>query len=200
MRGTGTKPRAGVSLIELLVCISLMVTILALTGKTFHLLFRADKSVTQSFVTERAITRLSIQFRNDVHQAATGTIPVDSTSAGKELLLIDSGAGRVKYVVTKEGLARLVVDGETVTAREDYRLPDCEVRFASGGEADSTWRTLIIERPGSVITKNIVTVNPVRAITVQASLNRFRPPTSNSGPSAVSGGPNAIPPVKEELP
>ena len=66
------RKRSGVSLIELLASIAMLTTLLVLTGTTFHLLFRADKSVSQSFVTERSISRLAVQFRDDVHQSESG--------------------------------------------------------------------------------------------------------------------------------
>ena len=55
--------RRGVSLIEMVVVISMMTVVIGLVGMTFHLLLRSEKLVSQSFVTERTISRLAVQFR-----------------------------------------------------------------------------------------------------------------------------------------
>ena len=149
-------------------------TILVLAGTTFQLLFRADKSVAQSFVTERSISRLAIQFRDDVHRSESGTMNVDSTTKKNDLILSDGRQFHLRYTVTKEGLARLIVDGDTITAREDYRLHDCQVRFEAVHGTDSQLLTLIIDRPGTVLLKNAPSKSPTRALSIQAFLNQHR--------------------------
>ena len=102
--------------------------------------------------------------------------------------------------MTKEGLARLTVEGDTITAREDYHLPDCRIRFEDGTDTDSQLRTLIIERPGAVLTKNAQASHPTRSLPIQAYLNRFRPATPGDAATARASEPKASGETKEDLP
>lgn len=196
----GSRKRTGASLIELLACIAILTSILVLAGTSYHLLLRADKTVSQSFVTERTISQLAIQFRDDVHRSASGVINVDSATEKAELQLGDADQIRVKYLITGNGLVRLVIDGDAITAREDYRLPDCRIRFSAGDETDSPLRMLIIERPGAVLTKSVQAVNPRHALTIQASLDRFASPRAVGASTVAPDEANQDLKTKEDLP
>ena len=164
----------GFTLIEMVVAISMISVMLTLAGMTFHLILRAEKSVSQSFVTERSISRLAIQFRDDVHRAEAGTINNDSQSSRSELNLdIASGSG-IRYAVTTDGLARILVEDGTIVARDDFRLPECHVGFEAGNDADSKSRTLVIERPGAVIARKQYGSSPLRPLKIVAYLKQGR--------------------------
>ena len=173
------RKRTGFSLIELVAVISMMATVLALTATTFHLLLRSEKSVSQSFVTERAVSRLAVLFRDDVHQSESGVVTAKTDSTRCELALGDANGVRVRYVETKEGLARLIFDGDTMVARDDFRLTDCHVRITAGDDPGSFVRSLVIERPGAAIIKSAKAVAPLRKLEIQAYLNRLVPRSSD---------------------
>lgn len=180
--------RDGVAILELLAVISMLAVVMSITGMIFHLLMRSEKLVTQSFVTERAISRIAIQFRNDVHLSTLGTLSSRSNGTPDELALGDDGTTRVKYRVTREGLTRLQFDRDGVTVREDFRLPECQVRLTPGTETDPTLRTLVIARPGAAITRNPSAPRPLRALEIHARLGRYKSAISlNSSRPAEAG-------------
>jgi hypothetical protein len=176
--------RRGVSLIELIVVIGMLSSIFSLTGVTFHLLFRTGKGVAQSFVTERSLSRLAVQFRDDVHQAETGVITGGSDGTRIELSLGDASGVRVRYVVTSEGLARLLVEQGNIVARDDFRLPECRISLSVGQEPDAALRTLTIERHGASLTQQQSTHRPYRELAIEAYLNRQ--PRSVNGPATTA--------------
>ena len=112
---SGTHKRRGVSLIEMLVVISMMTIVIGLVGMTFHLLLRSERLVAQSFVTERTISRLAIQFRDDVHQSEIGALSSGSESDKPVLTLANSSGTQIRYQVIADGLARVLVSNDQVT-------------------------------------------------------------------------------------
>ncbi len=192
--------RRGVSLIELLIVISIMGTVFILSGVTFHLLLRSEKVVAQSFVTERSISRLAVQFREDVHRSKSGTVVASTTGTAFEMILADANRFCARYVITKDGLARLLVEQDLVTAREDFRLPDCRVEFGSGTEADPFVKTLVIARPSAAPSRNSEVPRPFRPLEIQAHLNRFS--RAIDGDAVVRGGDvdDSLPKTTEDRP
>ena len=164
--------RRGFTLIELVVVMSMMMVILSLAGMTFHLLLRTEKVVSQSFVTERAISRLSVQFRDDVHRSERGELTGDIGNEKRELTLGDASGIRIRYAVTADGIARLLVDRDAVVARDDFRLPECHVSIAAEDIANLSLRTLVIERPGAMIVQKQQAPPPLRPLRIEAHLNR----------------------------
>ncbi len=167
-----THNRRGVSLIETIVVISMMTTVIGLVGMTFHLLLRSEKLVSQSFVTERTISRLAIQFRDDVHQSETGALSNGSESDKPVLTLANATGTQIRYLVIADGLARVLVTNDRVTARDDFRMPDCHISLSAGSDDGSTLRRLVIERPGAVLVKKHQEAVPHRAMKIDAHLKR----------------------------
>ena len=164
--------RRGVSLIEMVVVISMMTVVIGLVGMTFHLLLRSEKLVSQSFVTERTISRLAVQFRDDVHQSETGIITSESESDKTELALGNANGIQIRYVTNADGLVRLIVKDDLVTARDDFRMPDCQVSISAGPDGESSLRRLVIERPGATLVKKHQESVPLRAMKIDAYLKR----------------------------
>jgi prepilin-type N-terminal cleavage/methylation domain-containing protein len=178
----GKRRRSGFTLIEMMVVISILTVMMSLVGMTFHLLLRTEKLVSQSFVTERAISRLAVQFRDDVHQAETGLLTSDANPGKYELALGDSRGIRVRYAATEKGLVRLSVDRDQVVSREDYRLPECQISISTGQGDEASLRTLIIERPGATIVQYEQRPRPLRSLRIEAHLHRQALTEVNSTP------------------
>ena len=168
----GAHIRRGVSLIEMVVVISMLTVVIGLVGMTFHLFLRSEKLVTQSFVTERTISRLAIQFRDDVHQSEIGALSSGSESDKPVLTLANSSGTQIRYQVIADGLARVLVSNDQVTARDDFRMPDCHISLFAGSDDESTLRRLVIERPGAVLVKQHQEAVPLRALKIDAHLKR----------------------------
>ena len=169
---SGTHKRRGVSLIEMLVVISMMTIVIGLVGMTFHLLLRSERLVAQSFVTERTISRLAIQFRDDVHQSETGVLTGGSENDKPALTLGNTSGNQIRYVVIAEGLVRLLETHDRVTARDDFRLPECHISIFAGSDGESSLRRLVIERPGAALVKKHQEAVPLRAMQIDAYLTR----------------------------
>jgi prepilin-type N-terminal cleavage/methylation domain-containing protein len=168
-----TNPRLGFSLIEMMVVISILTVMISLVGTTFHLLLRTEKLVSQSFVTERSISSLAVQFRNDVHQAETGVVTGDASTGHYLLVLGDSVSPRVRYEISPASLVRFLVDGDQVVSREDYRLPECRVSIEGVSELNPLLRSLMIQRPGATIVQKEQMPRPLRSLRIDAFLHRF---------------------------
>ena len=168
----GDHTRRGVSLIEMVVVISMMTVVIGLVGMTFHLLLRSEKLVSQSFITERTISRLAIQFRDDVHQSEAGVLTGGSESDRPELALGNASRFQIRYVVTADGLVRQLVADDQVEARDDFRLPDCHISIFAGSDSESSLRRLVIERPGAVLVNKHQESIPLRALKIDAHLKR----------------------------
>ena len=165
------KPRLrGFSLIELIVVMSMMMIILSLTGMSFHLLTRTERAVAQSFVTERAISRLAVQFRDDVHRSNEGTISSNVENAIGELNLRDSRGIQVRYLAASEIITRFLIKNDKIVSRDDFRLPECRVSIAAGDQAESKLRRLVIERPGAVLIQKQQVNPPLRQLNIEAYL------------------------------
>jgi prepilin-type N-terminal cleavage/methylation domain-containing protein len=178
----GIRSRRGVSLIEMVVVISMLTIVIGLVGMTFHLLLRSERLVSQSFITERTISRLAIQFRDDVHQSDTGVLSSGSESEKPVLTLGNESGIQIRYLVIAEGLVRLLVANDRVTARDDFRLPDCRLSLFSGSDGESSLQRLVIERPGAALVKTHQESAPLRAMKIDAHLNqknRFSSATAN---------------------
>ena len=164
--------RNAFTLIEMIVIITMLTSLIALTGTTFSLLMRSEKLVTQSLITERITARLAEHFRNDVHESKIGTLVESTTTTGQELLLGDDGGTRIRYLITKEGIARFTVHQGKIVARDDFRLPDCHSTFAKGPESDSLLRSLTIKRSGPIMTRHAHAPKTLRALEIEAFLDR----------------------------
>lgn len=185
--------RQGYSLIELVVVMSMLSVLLALTGTTFYFLMRSEKSVTQSLVTERSVSRLANQFRDDVHQSIRCEQAGGVGEKKTELTLKTDDQHQVQYRTTKGGLTRYQVEAGNAVAREDYRLPECEIHFESDGESNPTLCTLVIQRPGAVMMRTPRGAIPLRALKIQARVMNqgvvvaAKQAAANSASAIVSG-------------
>jgi|GEM_PF-3966972 len=164
--------RTGASLIELVTAIAMITVILSLTGMTLHRLLRVEQVTSQSFVTERSISRLAIQFREDVHRSQSGTLSPSTDHQSTELSLINNIGERIRYVVSARGVTRLVQEGNKTISREDYTLPECRISLSEGSESMSAMRSVIIERPSAIATSSPSAPKPLRALKIHAVLNQ----------------------------
>ncbi|WP_029247454.1 hypothetical protein [Schlesneria paludicola] len=128
---------------------------------------------------ERVISKIATDFRNDVHRAKSGTMPISGERLHRELDL-DLGEGtHIRYQADQHRLTRELVKGDTVMAREDFRLPDCQPHLSPEFPANPNLRTLSIERPSSTITRDSRAPRPLRPLVIDAYLNRWPVPQAN---------------------
>jgi prepilin-type N-terminal cleavage/methylation domain-containing protein len=191
-RSDPSPARRGVSLIEMVVVISMLTVMISLAGMTFHLLLQSEKQVTQSFVTERVVSQLAVQFRDDAHQSTSAAVTTDPDSATSKMEFGRSSGTWCRYLSTAEGVTRLLLKDESVVSREDYRLPDCLISFAAGEGTGTSIRTLLIDRPGIRLVKKERMPSPRRLLRIDAHLGLQLETAEASIPSTQDAAP-AIP-------
>ena len=167
--------QCGFTLIEIMVVISIATLMISLVGMTFHMILRSEKLVSQSLVTERTISNLANQFRSDVHESEDGIVTADESQQNFELALGDSAHVRVRYRASPAGLIRVVMEGDDVVSREDYRLPECRILIEGGPESNPRLRSIVIRRPSATVVQKEQAPRPVRAIPIEAYLQKPDP-------------------------
>lgn len=173
------RQRCGFTLIHMLTVIAMMSILLTMTGVIFQFLLRSDQSVSRQSVLELTILELSRQFRDDVHSASNSQFaPSINEEASSDLLELSGPtpeSSRVRYRVATESLVREVLKGDAVARREVYRLPECEILFASepiDAKARSQFLVLSIDRAGLTMMPQQRSVQGHRNLTVVAELGR----------------------------
>jgi prepilin-type N-terminal cleavage/methylation domain-containing protein len=178
-RSPGTHHRDGVSLIELMAVIFIISAILAMTGVLFHRLFQSEQVSTRAAVLEVTTCRLANQFRGDLHSAQE--VRLTTSKEGNrpvlELKLEADTAPAVVYTIQSERVLREVHGEAGVTARDVFRLPDCQLSFKeeSKSEAGATkFVALLINRPHAVATASPQAEPPLFELAIEGELGRDR--------------------------
>ena len=126
--------KLGFTLIELLIAIGLTFTMLSTAVFTIHLLLRAERTAGRTIEYTRSVSRLSRQFRSDVHAASRARfVPVGANEPnGVELVLPNR---LVLYAVSDNGLERIETEDGQICRRDQFGLePLSEIKFALIGK------------------------------------------------------------------
>jgi hypothetical protein len=141
MRVRITKSRGGVSLIELLGLMSSCTIILTMSAVLLHRMMRVQID-TRAFVDiERNSSRLSQQFRQDVHQA-TAAMLGDSTLKGNVFLQLHlPPETTIEYSRLEGAISRNVSHSGKLTARDEFAFEQLDKVVVA--EADSPKRIIL---------------------------------------------------------
>lgn len=114
--------RGGFSLVEMLVAITLASAVLASVGLTLHMLWRLQTSRRNETAATETLSRLSVQFRDDAHQATRveSIEPKADGQAGMAFVLSDDR--RVVYQPDGSQVRRTVYEADEATHRDSFRL------------------------------------------------------------------------------
>lgn len=165
------RHRAGYSLVEMLVVMSMLAAIMGLVGTVFHRLFASDQLAMRRALLERSTSRLSDRFRQDVHSATDHRLITPEKDDPDVLELLASPEGfTVKYSVAVGSVRRDVFDKERRIGFDRFLLPESTASFAAG--ADSAWIVLAIERPLGTVTSEPTATPSRRTLTIEAELGR----------------------------
>lgn len=130
--------RTGFNLIEMLVVMSVMGVLLSLGVVLLGLLMRVDTAGHNALSRQMSLARLEQQFRADAHAAVAAKPSEDAQTL--ELRFDDEHGA--KWLISKAGVERRVLDGESVAARNDFQLPNGESQF----RVDSSGRMVELQR------------------------------------------------------
>src|SRR5262245_15755425 len=116
------KIRRGVSLVELLLAMSACTFILSLSVALIHRVMHAQSRARRFDDVERSAARLSGTLREDVHRAASATLPDAAVESGAFLRLQVSDQ-TIEYRHADGTVLRLALDGDKTAAREQFPFP-----------------------------------------------------------------------------
>ena len=184
------RGRNAFTLVELMVVISMLGALMILIGAVFSLLMRSEKTVMQSVLMERTISRLSEQFRKDVHETASFVGGSDPGGELTELTLAGGANGSIRYGVSKNGIERQLTSQNSVTARDTFVLPDCQTHFEQGKGTESTMLSIVVLRPGALLQRTPHAPIPRRRMEIQAYINSHQKVSAHEDEGTVE-------PVKE---
>ena len=132
-----TRCRRGHSLVEMLVALTLLGSLLGTVSVTVSAMFRADQTMRDELLRDRALESVTASFRADVHQAVSASLvePGEGDAPALELTLQGPGDQTVAYILGPRDVQRVVRRGETIVHRETYALSATgwEAKTENGG-------------------------------------------------------------------
>lgn len=120
-------PRAGVSLLEVLVVMTTLSVLLTTCTVTLMRLLRAQSASGGALAASLTISRLARDLRRDAHTAAAAAW--DGPVAGEAIELTDGNGGRVRYALSTEGVRRTTTPADGRVAVDDYLFPAAKVEW-----------------------------------------------------------------------
>lgn len=121
--------RAGVSLIQMMVVISLIGVITTVSITMIITMLRSQERATDVWMTQRNLIRLSVDFRRDAHSARSAEIATQNDQPVLIFKVDDTGTKTVRYARIADQVTRQAFHGKQHSQSESYRLPGCDVRF-----------------------------------------------------------------------
>jgi prepilin-type N-terminal cleavage/methylation domain-containing protein len=137
--------RAGITLIELMIAITVTGILLALAAGMIHLLLKLDRGGRTASEEASDLARLARDFRADAHASAKAQ---PAAIAPDRLRLELEGSRAVEYEVKPDVVARTATDGAKVLKRETYRRPPrTSVRWEIEADGPRPLAVLVVDRP-----------------------------------------------------
>ena len=123
------RTRRGHTLVEVLVAITLFGVTLSTIGLTLHTMARSERQVAVALDADRELERLTVQLRQDAHQATSAsTADVgEQTPPQSVLSFVLPDEETVQYTLQSGRIERVLRHQQTVRHRETYRLPAAAV-------------------------------------------------------------------------
>jgi hypothetical protein len=127
------SPRAGVSLLELLIVMTTLSVLLTTSTVTLFRLLRAQSASGGALAASLTTSRLARDLRRDARAAAA--VDWEDPVEWKTLAFSDRNGGRVAYSLSTGGVRRTSMPADGPAAVDDYLLPAAQVEWelAEGG-------------------------------------------------------------------
>lgn len=120
-----TKDRSGKSMIEMVTVMAVLSVIMAVAGAAFAAMMKADGAARNAVVGRTNLSRLAVQFRNDVRAARAASL-----EGGAQTLRVTLPDDTVAvYRIMPEEIERVRQRGDEILGREEYRLPGSRAHF-----------------------------------------------------------------------
>jgi hypothetical protein len=147
------KRRRASSLIELLIIMSACSLVLTLSAALLHRAMHIQSRSRAYVDAERSATRLSHQFREDVHKALAhraGEAPVDGDAL---LQLTHPGNEEVQYVAMDGTVSRTLMREAEVVSREEYAFPSAVKANVQQQEAPTRLVLVVTTNPADALNR-----------------------------------------------
>lgn len=170
---SGDRPggrRRGVSLIEMLAVITTMSVVGTLSVTTMFFMLRAEGGGAKSLFAGVAYSRLSHDFRRDVHAAIAANPIGDGSVPPRQLDLLQPDEQTVSYTIRADRIVRTVHRNGKRVATDGYVLAEGASHFEL--EARSPLIALVHLRRGVTFSGTAYEGAPVRAYRIEAVRGR----------------------------
>lgn len=135
------KPRrAGVTLIELIVVMTVLSVVRLSITTVLYTLYRADHRLRDDLQCEFAMDRLANRLRLDAHSATSANL-LDLAEGGHELVLSIADERNVHYGLSDEGVYRIVRKGAAILHQDVFLV----------GHATADWELRSTEDPSLIV-------------------------------------------------
>ena len=116
------RARAGVSLIEMMVVMSVAAVMVGMAVTTIHLLLGAEHDATKAVRWSASVSRLARSFRDDVHAARSIEMP--APEPGKPAVLVaTTDTRRIRYELDAHRAVRIEAEGTDESHCDVYYFP-----------------------------------------------------------------------------
>jgi hypothetical protein len=172
----GSAARAGISLTELLVVMTIASVLIGVTGTMIHRLLAADHEATRAARFATSVARLSRAFRADVHAARAIELPAPNEAQPAIVVATLADGHQVRYELDAHLATRVETREDAVIHRDVYHFPPrSQLRCSRGDDAGLFKLELNLAARGPEPDAE----RPVRKLVVEAALardHRFEPP------------------------
>ena len=135
-----THRRAGTTLVQMLVVISLTSVITMAAISIIITMLRLEGRTLQVWMTQQTLLQLGDDFRSDAHAAQSAEITTQNEAPALIFRSRVAAAKSVTYVATDSQVVRREMDGDKLLRTETYRLPESEVLFGGISSSDESPR------------------------------------------------------------
>jgi hypothetical protein len=182
-RRAGGASRAGASLHELLVVMSVAAGIVGVAGTLIHRLLAVEHDATRAARFAASVSRLSRAFRADVHAARDVELPAPNAGEPAVLVATLADGGQVRYEFDSHLVARSETREGARVHRDVFHFPPRSQLHCSQSE-DGKLVKLELDLAARDPEPNIE--RPLRKLVVEAALSRdhrFETPPRQEGPA-----------------
>lgn len=168
------SPRAGLTLVEMLVVISVAAVMLGMSVCIIHLLLDAEREATRAVRFNTSVARLTQAFRGDIH--ASRQVEIPALEPGKPTILIATlDHGQIRYELDEHLATRIETAGGRQVHREVFYLPPhSRMRFEHHPDQKLVHLAIDMAAGGSGTTNvpSAVADTPQRRLAIEAAIGR----------------------------
>jgi Prokaryotic N-terminal methylation motif len=168
--------RAGKTLLELLIVVSIIAVVMATGMRLMHVLFRAERTGTRKAAETVTLAQLGREFRRDVRMAASADLVPSRPGGGATLQLRLPGDLQIIYAPEAGRVVRRVIRARKPESQQIFRLPGRSILFELAldqADTDQAAVTLVCQTGPAVSEASTPGRLPVRIVAVVSRDHRL---------------------------